>query len=138
MQRRSFLSALASVVGAGAAAPATLTVSRAAAVLGVPETASVSEIAQAGVSSSVFAPGAEIEMWRLMDLLDQHRRNATAPERYLPAHIASKRSWSAAYKASVHAREQLMYDMARSKLSREHETPAGLLRRILGGSDADT
>lgn len=138
MQRRSFLSAIATLVGGGAAAPAVLTVDRAAAVLGVSRDDTVSDIASVACEPGYTGvTNGEIEAWRLMDMLDQHRRNLGAPEKYLPPHIASKRSWSAAYKASVHAREQLIYDLARAKISANHDTAAGILRRILTGKDDD-
>lgn len=135
MQRRSFLSAFASVVGAGAAAPAALTVERAAAVLGVPPDAPVSDIMQASVGVEPCNP-IDMETWRLFDMLDGYRRNLNAPERYMPARIASKRSWSATYKASVHAREQLLYDLARAKLMKEQGTFAEIMRRLLGDDHA--
>lgn len=101
LSRRSILSAL---LGGAASAAARVSPRDAAKALGVPLNAPFGEVVHA--ASPVAATN---NMgWQLEDLIRTRLRAQRGPDRYLPPHIAGKKSWSPVFKASVHAQEEVM------------------------------
>lgn len=66
-------------------------------------------------------------VWRAFS---EHERRKDASADRMPAHIASKRSWSDVYKASVWAAEQAELDRLRDAL--HHESVTSKLADLLG------
>lgn len=130
LARRGFLGF---VLGgaAAASAPPVIGVKAAAAALGVNEAMTATEIAEAGAPSG----GLEDAEWRLINRIEQLHYNRRVSEDRLPVHIATKRSWSPAYKAMIYAREQAIMETYLDRMRRDRSFLDKVKQHFFGGAD---
>lgn len=130
IKRRGILGLLLGA-GAGAAAPPIITVKAAAAALGVSEAMTATEIADTAIGS---AGPPEVD-WQIINMIETTQYEKRRPMTEMPAHIASKKSWSQVYKASVNARETAIIRSYIDKLRRDRSFLEKALESLYGGSD---
>lgn len=131
--RRGILAILGTALGAGAVAPqaaARLGVKEAAALLGVSPDAPLSE-----VMASSPEPSGLAAFWRAHNLIQIREMALRSPVESMPPHISEKRSWSRAFKASTHAREQVLIEAARLQTQEDEATRSRFLTMLGLGRD---
>jgi hypothetical protein len=76
------------------------------------------------------------DIWEVIHLHENYLRNVATPERNIPPHIACMKSWSAAYKATVYAKERALSEAYFIKARRTEGFFDKTLRRLgLTGGD---
>jgi hypothetical protein len=128
MDRRSILRLLIGGATVGATGGG-VAVSAAATALGVDKlTAGLDECVGAVGGSPPGVPA----MWRIRNIHDAHRYAKSKPAREMPPHISAMRSWSPAYKASIHAREEAILAAFRQRLDDDESFADRFIKEILG------
>lgn len=102
LARRGFLGF---VLGgaAAAAAPPVVGIKAAAAALGVSEAMTATEITDTAYPKMSELTDAD---WAIINRVERQHYARRRPTSELPPHIATKRSWSPAFKTLIHAREE--------------------------------
>lgn len=123
------------IMGGGAAAVVNPKVSlkEAAGAIGIPIGAPLGDIVDA---SGLSGPGPQEAVhdpfWDVMDLLRARRYAENKPLGEMPAHIASKKSWSAVFKASEFTREEMIYLALEQKLRRDMDFRNNIFGSLFG------
>lgn len=129
LARRGFLGF---VLGgaAAAAAPPVVGIKTAAAALGVSEAMTATEIADA-----LAPPIDDIgdDGWAVINQIERIHYARRRPTSELPPHIATKRSWSPAFKTMVHAREEAIMMAYLAELRLNKSFMAKVKEHFLGG-----
>lgn len=131
LARRGFLSF---VLGgaAAAAAPPVVGIKAAAAALGVSEAMSATEITDAvGPPMSSLT---DID-WAVINRVERQHYARRRPTSELPPHIATKRSWSPAFKTMVHAREEAILQAYLDQLRLNKSFMAKAKEHFFGGGN---
>jgi hypothetical protein len=127
MDRRHLIKLLLGGATVGATG-AGVTVKAAAAAIGVDQlTASRDDCVEAATPV-----GGGYERWRIRNVMESHRFAKSRPMHHMPAHLASKRSWSAIYKASQLAREEAIMSAFRQRLDTDDSFAEQVINAILG------
>lgn len=122
--------------GAAAAVDPTMTVSKAAAALGLPADPDMSDLVEKG-QDIILTPGRHFEPWEITNLYRVSMLSKTRPAGEMPAHIATKLSWSPSYKASVWQKEMMIIELLDMKMRRDQAFAERVFAVMTGARHAD-
>lgn len=115
LARRGFLGFVLGGAAGAAVTPPSVGIKAAAAALGVSTAQSAIEIGEAATGIGLVAD----DDWMLINRIESIHYSRQKPERHMPPHIASMRSWSPVYKAMIAGREDAIMQTYLEKLRQD-------------------
>ena len=130
--RRGLIGFFLGGAAAATTVPQAVTIKAAAAALGVSTSMTSDEVIENGLGSA----GMDDLDWSFINAIDRNYYAKRRPVAEMPPHIATKKSWSHTYKASVFAREDAIIAAYVDRLRRDRSFMDKMKAKFFGGDDS--